>query len=95
MLLIFFIFFYNIKITQEKNEVIMVNKKENFKRISESRVSKIIILLNQLTNLTNASFYEYSEKDILNIFNEIEQEMNKSKNTLVRSADKKNKKFEL
>ena len=42
----------------------MENKKENFKRISENRVSKIIMLLSQLTNLSNSSYYEYTDEDI-------------------------------
>ena len=49
------------------------NKKENFKRISENRVSKILVLLDQLTNLTNTSFYEYTDDDIIKIFDAIEK----------------------
>ena len=42
----------------------MENKKDNFKRISENRVSKILNLLSQLTNLSNSSFYEYTDDEI-------------------------------
>lgn len=73
------------------------NKRDNFKRISENRVSKILVLLSQLTNLTNTSFYEYTDEDIKKIFDTLEEEMKKSKEVLLRINDKnkKNKKFEL
>lgn len=73
------------------------NKRDNFKRISENRVSKILVLLSQLTNLTNTSFYEYTDEDINKIFDTLEEEMKKSKEVLLRINDKnkKNKRFEL
>lgn len=64
------------------------NKKDNFKRISENRVTKILNLLQQLTNLTNTSFYEYSDEDIEKIFNAIEEETKKSKETLLKANNK-------
>ncbi len=70
-------------------------KRENFIRISESRVSKIIILFEQLTNLNNSSFYEYSEEDVEKIFFTIEKEMKKSKEILLKSKKKKSTRFEL
>lgn len=75
----------------------MENKRENFKRISENRVSKILTLLSQLTNLSNSSFYEYNDEDIEKIFEAIKSEAQKSKELLLRSNDKKrkNKRFEL
>lgn len=73
------------------------NKRENFKRISENRVSKILTLLNQLTNLTNTSFYDYTDEDIEKIFNAIDETSKNSKEVLLRSnnKDKKNKRFVL
>ena len=75
----------------------MENKGENFKRISENRVSKILTLLSQLTNLSNSSFYEYNDEDIEKIFEAINNEAQRSKELLLRSNDKKrkNKRFEL
>lgn len=73
----------------------MENKKENFKRISENRVNKILQLLDQLSNLTNTSFYEYTEEDIEKIFSTIEAESNKTKSILLNAKSKKKKKFEL
>ena len=74
----------------------MDNKKENFKRISENRVNKILQLLGQLSNLSNTSFYEYSEKDIEKIFDAIENESQKTKKKLLDAKIKKKRnKFEL
>lgn len=61
----------------------MENKKENFKRISENRVSKILNLLSQLTNLGNSSYYEYTDEDIEKIFKAINDESKKSKEILL------------
>ena len=49
----------------------MENKRDNFKRISENRVSKILTMIDQLTNLSNSSFYEYSDEEIEKIFKAI------------------------
>ena len=75
----------------------MENKKENFKRISENRVSKIIVLLSQLTNLSNSSYYEYTDEDIEKIFTAIEEETKKSKEMLLKGKNnkKRQKRFEL
>ena len=71
------------------------NKKENFKRISENRVSKILVLLDQLTNLTNTSFYEYTDDDIIKIFDAIEKNTTQAKETLLNAnkRDKGKKRF--
>lgn len=75
----------------------MENKKENFKRISENRVSKILVLLSQLTNLSNSSYYEYTDEDIEKIFTAIEEEKKKSKEMLLKGKNnkKRQKRFEL
>lgn len=74
----------------------MENKRENFKRISENRVNKILTLLSQMTNLSNTSFYEYTEEDVIKIFDTIDAESSKSRKVLVDAINKKSKKkFEL
>lgn len=74
----------------------MENKKENFKRISENRVSKILNLLSQLTNLSNSSYYEYTDEDIEKIFKAISDEAKKSKEVLLNKNKINGKKrFEL
>lgn len=73
----------------------MENKRDNFKRISENRVNKILVLLEQLTNLTNTSFYEYTDEEIEKIFDAIEKETARAKEKLLSVNNKKHKKFEL
>lgn len=70
----------------------MEYKKDNFKRISENRTNKIIILLSQLTNLSNSSFYEYSEQDIEQMFDKITKATEEAKKYLLNSKKKEHKK---
>ena len=67
----------------------MENKKDNFKRISENRVSKIKapIVVKEA----------YTDDEIERIFKAIDEEAKKSKEHLLKSNDKKrkNKRFEL
>ena len=73
----------------------MENKKDNFKRISTNRTDKILNLLKQLTNLTNTSFYEYTEDEIKEMFELIEKETEISKKILLKNIDKKSKRIVL
>lgn len=67
----------------------MNNKHDNFKRISEKRLQKIHFLINQLCNLSNTSFYEYSDNDIDNAFDSIESDLKRVRNYLRNKNDKK------
>lgn len=69
-------------------------KQENFKRIAESRVNKIIDMISKLENLNNTSFYEYSDEQMENIFNAIQKELNKQKELFNKNKNNK-KRFEL
>ena len=73
----------------------MENKKNNFKRIAENRVNKIIDMISLLGNLSNSSFYEYTDEQIETIFNAIENELEKQKQKFVKKKDGRKKKFEL
>ena len=73
----------------------MENKKENFKRISENRVNRILVLLAQLRNLSNSSYYEYTDEDIEKIFKAINDQSKKTKESLLKSNKRGNKSFEL
>lgn len=74
--------------------MIMEVKRENFKRIAESRTNKIIELISKLQNLTNPSFYEYTEEEIESIFSAIQEELDKQKETFKNNINKK-KRFKL
>ena len=54
-------------------------KQDNFKRIAENRVNKIIDMISKLENLNNTSFYEYSDEQMENVFNAIQKELDKQK----------------
>ncbi len=73
----------------------MENKKNNFKRIAENRVNKIIDMIGLLGNLSNSSFYEYTDEQIESIFNAIENELEKQKQKFVKKKDGRKKRFEL
>lgn len=69
-------------------------KQENFKRIAENRVNKIIDMISKLENLNNTSFYEYSDEQMENIFKAIQKELDKQKE-LFNKIKKSKKRFEL
>ena len=51
------------------------NRRDNFKRIAEGRTNKIIHYISLLGNLSNRSYYDYSQKDINLIFDAIQKEL--------------------
>lgn len=68
-------------------------KQDNFKRIAENRVSKIIELISKLHNLSNTSFYEYSDEQIDKMFDSIQKELDRQKEEFKKQ--KNNKRIEL
>lgn len=68
-------------------------KQDNFKRIADNRVNKIVDLISKLHNLSNSSFYEYTDEQIDKLFEVIQRELDKQKDEFKRKE--KNKKIEL
>ncbi len=68
-------------------------KQQNFKRIAENRTEKIVDLISKLHNLSNSSFYEYTDEQIDKMFDIIQKELDKQKEEFKRKG--KNKKIEL
>ena len=66
-------------------------KSDNFERISENRINKIVTLISKLSNLMNPSFYEYTDKQIDEMFNRIQKELDKSKKEFKEYSKKKHK----
>lgn len=60
----------------------METKQENFKRVATNRTNKIITMIRSLGNLTNSSFYEYTDEQVAAMFEAIEQELEIQKETL-------------
>ena len=73
----------------------MTDKKNNFKRIAENRTNKIIDMLELLGNLSNTSFYEYSDADIEKIFNAIEDQLEKTRSKFARTKRTTKRRFQL
>ncbi len=72
----------------------MNGKQENFKRIAESRVNKIIAMVSSLENLTNTSYYEYNDEQVEAIFAAIQEQLDKTK-TKFTQKKKGQKRFRL
>lgn len=70
-------------------------KRENFKRIADNRVNKIVDLISKLHNLSNTSFYEYTDEQINEIFCLIQNELNKQKQLFDKDKKKGQKRVEL
>ena len=73
----------------------MNTKQKNFKRIADNRTSKIVDLISKLHNLTNSSFYEYTDEQIDDMFKIIQKELDKQKNIFLSERKKDKKKVEL
>lgn len=72
----------------------MEQKKENFRRIAESRTNKIIDMINLLENLSNKSYYEYTDDQIDKIFNSIQDALETVRSKF-DTDKKKSKRFRL
>ena len=70
-------------------------KQENFKRIADNRVNKIVDLISKLHNLSNTSFYEYTDNQINEMFNLIQNELDKQKQLFDNDKKKYQKRIEL
>lgn len=69
-------------------------KRDKFIRIAEARTNKIISMVQLLGNCANPASYEYTEKDVSDIFGAIEKELKIAK-TKFTSIDDKPTKFKL
>lgn len=70
-------------------------KHDNFSRIAQNRKNKILSSIEQLNNLTNFSFYEYTEEEIKDLLFEIEKKLDEVEKRLVSACRKQNKKGEM
>ena len=73
----------------------MDNKQENFRRIASNRTSKIINMISSLGNLTNSSFYEYTDDQEESMIAAIESEIKNQRKVFESKKEKKQRKFEL
>jgi len=68
-------------------------RKENFRRIAEKRTNRIISMIETLGNLSNKSYYDYTEKEIELIFSAIETALEEERKKF--KTNTKQKKFKL
>lgn len=78
-----------------KTRCVMDTKKDNFNRISQSRVKKINDLISKLQNLINPSFYEYDDEQISKMFDSIQDELDRQKEIFENEKQRKNKRAKL
>ena len=71
----------------------MESKKDRFKRLAESRTTKVLQDLVLLSNLANKRNYEYEIEQVNQIFNAIEKQLKYTKNSFVEND--KSKRFKL
>lgn len=71
-----------------------VDKKGNFIRIAEARTNKIINSIALLGNLSNTSYYEYTAKQVEDMFAAIQDELDNQKKLFFEKENPK-KKFRL
>ncbi|WP_461672463.1 hypothetical protein [Priestia megaterium] len=50
-------------------------KRERFLRVAETRTNKIISLMGLLGNCSNKNNYEYTDRDVKNIMDALEEEL--------------------
>ena len=71
------------------------SKREKFVRLAEARTNKIIDMLQLLGNCSNTSAYEYTQKDVDQIFTAIEAETREAKKKFSKVESSKSTKFAL
>ncbi len=76
-----------------KELVMSETKREKFVRLAEARTNRIIDTLQLLSNLSNTGAYEYSKKDVDQMFKAIEEAMADTRNKFNKTEAKGKKKF--
>lgn len=68
---------------------IVENRHARFKRLAEARTEKVLDMLDLIGNLSNKSFYEYSDEEIKHIFNTIEKSVKENQDKFNKNKKKK------
>jgi len=70
-------------------------KHAKFIRLAEARTSKALNMIELIGNLSNRSFYEYTDEEIEKIFTILEREIRKSKEKFSKPNINKRRRFVL
>ena len=65
------------------------SKRERFLKVAEARTNKIISMIRLLGNCANTNNYQYTEKEIKQIFDAIETEVRSAKSKFNKNNGKK------
>jgi len=71
----------------------METKNEKFIRLAEARVNSVIQKIQLIGNLSNKRNYDYSEKEVNELFKAIELELQRAKKLFEVEVSKENSKF--
>ena len=71
----------------------METKNEKFIRLAEARVNSVIQKIQLIGNLSNRRNYDYSEKEVNELFKAIEVELQRAKQLFEVEVSKENSKF--
>ena len=70
-------------------------KHDKFVRLAEARTNRILNTLQLLSNCANKSVYEYSQNEVAEIFQAIEQEVREAKMKFTKTGQEKSSRFSL
>lgn len=65
------------------------NRNARFKRLAEARTEKVLDMLDLIGNLSNKSFYEYTDEEIKAVFDAIEKSVKENKDKFNKNKKKK------
>ena len=71
------------------------SKHDKYVRLAEARTNKIIDTLQLLGNCSNTSVYEYTQDEVEEIFQAIEQELREAKKKFTKVESEKTARFSL
>ena len=69
----------------------IMSNRENFVRLAESRTEKALKAIKIIGNLSNPTNYSYTEKDVNEIFNTLNEEIKATQNRFKSSGTSKEK----
>lgn len=73
----------------------MNDKRNNFKRLAEARTEKVLAMLDLIGNLSNKSFYEYTDEEVDKIFKAITESVENNKSKFKKNKNNKKRRFTL
>lgn len=74
-----------------KNET----RHDRFKRLAEARTGKVLDMIDLLGNLSNRSVYDFSDKEVDEIFDSIERVAEDNRRKFKKGKEKKGRRFVL